>query len=167
RLHLTPLPSASCEQRTKPCARLLGALGISACNAADGGGGRLSEPLLQRLLVLDVRLLAEPLIDGLIQQLGHRALSLACDFFKSSLSFALHAPAVDLGFHALHCNTGYSPRQERALKIGMPFGQRVQHGVRSLSFRAHQFAFGAFEIGALPVRGQAPPGSTDRGSSRA
>src|SRR5690606_8120897 len=67
RLHLAPLLLLSREHRAKPCTRLLGALGISARNATDGGGGRLSEPLLQRFLVLDIRVLAEPSIDGFIE----------------------------------------------------------------------------------------------------
>ena len=42
-------------------------------NAAYGGGGHLPELLLQRLLVLGVDLLAEPLIDGFIYLPRHLA----------------------------------------------------------------------------------------------
>jgi hypothetical protein len=68
--------------------------------------------LLQRLLVLDVRLLVEPLIDGFIEQLGYSAILLARDLFQSGFPFALETPAVDLGFHAPLCSTERLPRQE-------------------------------------------------------
>jgi len=50
---------------------LLGALGISTGNAADGRGDCLADPLLQRFFVFGVTLLTEPAIDGFIEQFRH------------------------------------------------------------------------------------------------
>ena len=61
---------------------MLRPLGITAGDAADGRSSSSPKPLLQCFLVLAVRLPAEPLIDGLFEKFGHRAILLARDLFQ-------------------------------------------------------------------------------------